>query len=197
MRRLAALGLFVLTFAGCAAPAPEHVTCATGVAFENTDHAYGLCLPAGDWTAQCHVYGVEVQVQAPARPSDPFQANVNVVHERVPANLTLVQQAAALLQQASRYATNVTLFVRTNTTLGGEPALALAYAGVVHYSRNVTLPLYWEQTVALHGGLAYMVTYTSFYGNQGIFQSAVDSMLASWRFLTPGPLPSAPGIRTC
>ncbi len=154
-----------------------------GSLYKNVDQTFGLCLPTG-WYVRANVDTAELEVTSPPTgPDDVFNENVNLIRERVAANVTLQQYADMDLAKVPTYIHDFKIQGRANKTIAGEPASLIEYTGNYSPGNNVSLPLHWQQTVVLHGGVAYKFTYTALDGVQGAFQSTVDHMLASLKFL--------------
>lgn len=183
----AALAFLLAALAGCSGPGttpapPGDFTCAvgTGVPFENVDRSFGFCLPAR-WGLQTNVYTTDVYLTSPIEGYDTFQENLNLIRERVAANMTLDSYVQAHIERIPGLVQNFTSAAPRVGALDGQESRLLEYNGVFAQLSNQTL--HWQQTLAIHDGVAYLFTYTALEGTQGIFQAPVDSILASFRFL--------------
>ena len=181
--------LVAAMLAGCAGGGSQDLPdCGNGREHENVDATYRVCVPAG-WTHQEHWQGQELFLYAPSdSQQDPFRENVILARERVADNLTLDGYVARNLESTPQVLANFTLLSRTNTTLGGEPAVRLAFAYILWSQLpdgNATgIVLSGDQVLALHGTVAYVITFTAEASRQGVHQAAADSVASSLRFLS-------------
>ncbi|WP_375486592.1 DcrB-related protein [uncultured Jatrophihabitans sp.] len=137
---------------------------------------FSVVLPSG-WTqdkqeAQA-LHAVDVYV-GPVTTA--FAANVNVVTESS-QGLSLEayrQRSVANLQSALKISG---LTAATSTTVAGDDALEYSFQDTQQGRR-----LMQRQTVVLHGGNAYTITYTATTGAFAASSSAAQSIIASWRW---------------
>ena len=128
------------------------------------------------WTARENIMGTTVFV-AKLNPQG-FSTNVNVVVQTVPKGTTLKAISDAVTQQLSSAITDFKLLSKQNSTLGGQPALALSYTG-----RQGKYALTWDQRVVIRGTTNYIVTFTAETAVYKRERAPLPSILESFKFL--------------
>lgn len=143
------------------------------VRHEDTD-GYAFCYP-DTWTLEQGQRGTDAAVLAPlSGPDDQVRESVNLV---VNDNSQATIQEAAQAQERGLAQSGHQKVSATFGDVDGEPAHTVVYT-----FRQDGLDLRGEQTVVLHGGRAYFVTFTAQQGHEAEVRSEVDAILDSFEF---------------
>jgi hypothetical protein len=144
--------------------------------YENEEYGFRLMYPDG-WTVQSEAFGSLVLIFSPLIGDDTFAENVNVTVEdlsRTP--LDLDQYVEVSLGTLESFVGGFTLVDERAGDMGGVPAHLIHYSGTFDGAA-----LTWVQMMAVHGDVAFVITYTG----ERDFDHYLDDALTifdSWEF---------------
>ena len=102
------------------------IALAQTAAYKNAAAHFQMDYPKG-WVAKEGLMGTTVFVAKVNKTG--FSTNFNVVVQKVPAGTSVKDMGSAVEQQLSGVITDFKLLSKKDTTLAGEPALAISYTG--------------------------------------------------------------------
>lgn len=143
-------------------------------AIESPDGDFSVVLPAG-WRDGTDQIGTLALTGYFGPTADGFATNVNVNRVPAPGSLAAVVHAAITQLQNTLHVTNMT--PTTSRTLGGEPALEYSFT-----DQQAGRTLHQRQTIALHDGSGYVVTYTALTDAYEASLNDADAIIESWQW---------------
>lgn len=151
------------------------VASAQSLVYKNAKEGFQIGYPKG-WTVREGMMGTTVFI-AKVNPNG-FSTNVNVVIQPVPAGTTVQGAGDATTAQLKTVITDFKLLSQKDTTLSGQPALALSYTG-----KQGQYALRWYQVLSVRGSKAFVVTFTTEAAKYAAESAPLQGILDSFKYL--------------
>ncbi|WP_372633935.1 PsbP-related protein [Cohnella sp.] len=143
--------------------------------FEDKVHGTTIQYPE-DWTLQEGVIGIAVFLAPPEDANDPFSENINFIVEDLGGQSVSAKDYLELTkQQLGQLIQDFTLVDEEVDTEEGSDAAYMAYTG-----KQGDLELTWMQTVEIHEGKAYIITFTATRDSFDKYIEQVAEIADSW-----------------
>lgn len=146
--------------------------------YENSFYGVRIKYPQ-EWTKTEGAMGTVVMFLSPKQnDTDPFQENLNIIVQPLPASTTLNVVTEETINQVKQLIQNATIIETTDTTLAGVPAYKLVYSGKM---RDYTLK--WMQIWAVKNNIMYSITYTAEIDSYSYYLDVIQKMIDSFEII--------------
>ncbi len=146
--------------------------------YENGSYGVRIKYPQ-EWTKTEGAMGTVVVFLSPKQnDSDPFQENLNIIVQNLPASTTLNVVTEETINQVKQLIQNATIIESTDTTLAGVPAYKIVYSGKM---REYTLK--WIQIWTVKNNKMYSITYTAEINSYSYYLDVIQKMIDSFEII--------------